>query len=182
MLNIDQSRESGFRRLLQSGNAKVAACLLVWSPTSFTRRRCCFKPIVHHRERVLVLYLMPVVSPSAGPAESLPVLVQGGLSPVCGLQPAEARRLPSGRVGGHLPRGQMLEAGVHRRLPHAGQSSVNGSDSYYRGYQNRKSFLCDVDAKVTLSLSRGNVKCVLHSPATGSNAAYGAVPPDRSSL
>lgn len=27
MLNIDQNRESGFRRLLQSGRAKVAACL-----------------------------------------------------------------------------------------------------------------------------------------------------------
>lgn len=27
MLNIDQSRESGFRRLLQSGGAKVGACL-----------------------------------------------------------------------------------------------------------------------------------------------------------
>lgn len=29
MLNIDHSRESGFKRLLQSGGAKVPACLFV---------------------------------------------------------------------------------------------------------------------------------------------------------
>lgn len=35
MLNIDQSRESGFRRLLQSGRAKVAALFVLLNPASF---------------------------------------------------------------------------------------------------------------------------------------------------
>lgn len=45
MLNIDQSRESGFRRLLQSGGAKVSPCFYF---TSHTLQELPKPTFMHH--------------------------------------------------------------------------------------------------------------------------------------
>lgn len=116
MLNIDHSRESGFRRLLQSGGAKVGSEVL----TQTSRQLQNFSPPPHSLAHVCCRFFP---SGSPGSAQSFSVPVQRSHSPVRWLQSTETHRLQSERVWGLLPRSHVFEARVHRWLPHAGQRS-----------------------------------------------------------
>ncbi|XP_069015761.1 DNA topoisomerase 2-binding protein 1 isoform X2 [Embiotoca jacksoni] len=111
------------------------------SPLSSARRlfplngRLCFSGSLrrldghaeHRPEQRIGLQAVAAVGRGEGPAQSLPVLVQRHHTPVRGLQSAQTWRLQSGRIGGRLSGSHVLEAGVHRRLPHAGANPVDRS-------------------------------------------------------